>query len=81
LRCSFSAPRGVRARTLGDAVRDVVDRVVAGHLLFLQEIGRVALALGEDRNEHVGAGDFLAAGRLHMDHRALDDALEACGRF
>ena len=69
------------AGALGDAVRDVVDRVVAGHLLFLQEIGGVALALGEDGDEHVGARDFLAAGRLHMDDGALDDALEAGGRL
>ena len=69
------------AGTLGDAVRDVVDRVVAGHLLLLQEIGGMALALGEDRDEHVGAGDFFAARRLDVDHGALDDALEAGGRL
>ena len=60
---------------------DVVDRVVAGHVLLLQEIGRVALALGEDRDEHVGAGHLLPAGRLDVDHRALDHALEAGGRL
>ena len=68
-----------QARPLGDAVADVVDRVVAGHVLLLQEIGGVALALGEDRHQHVGAGDLLAAGRLHVDHGALDHALEAGG--
>ncbi len=36
----------------------------------------MALALGEDRHQHVGAGHFLAAGRLHVDDGALDDALE-----
>ncbi len=41
----------------------------------------MALALGEDRDQHVGAGDFLAAGRLHVNDRALDDALEAGGRL
>ena len=60
---------------------DVVDRVVARHVLLLQEIGGVALALGEDRDQHVGAGHFLAARRLDVDHRALDDALEAGGRL
>ncbi len=50
-----------RAWTLGDAVRDVVHRVVARHVLLLQEIGGVAFALGEDGDEHVGAGDLLAA--------------------
>ena len=69
------------ARPLGDAVRDVVHRIIAGHVLLLQEIGGVALALGEDRDEHVGAGHLLAAGRLHVDDGALDDALEAGGRL
>ena len=69
------------AGTLGDAVADVIDRVVAGHVLLLQEIGSMALALGEDRDEHVCAGHLLAARRLHMDDRALDDALETGGRL
>ena len=67
------------ARPLGDAVADVVHRVVAGHVLLLQEVGGVALALGEDRDQHVGAGHLLAARRLHVDHRALDHPLEAGG--
>ncbi len=66
---------------LGDAVADVVHRVVARHVLLLQEIGGVALALGEDRDQHVGAGHFLATGRLDVNHRALDHALEARGRL
>ena len=41
----------------------------------------MAFALGEDRDQHIGAGDFLAARRLHMDDRALDHALEAGGRL
>ena len=41
----------------------------------------MAFALGEDGDQHVGAGDLLAAGRLHVDHRALDDALEPGGRL
>ena len=67
------------ARPLGDAVADVIDRVVTGHVLLLQEVGGVALALGEDRDQHIGAGHFLAARRLHVNDRALDDALEAGG--
>ena len=47
----------------------------------MQEIGGVALALGEDRHQHVGAGHLLAAGGLHMDDGALDHALEAGGRL
>ncbi len=67
-------------RVLGDAVADVVDRVVAGHVLLLQEVGRVALALGEDRHENVRAGHLGAAGALDVDGRALDHPLEAGGR-
>ena len=55
---------------------DIIDRVVAGHVLLLQEISGVAFALGKDRDQHIGAGHLLAAGRLHMDHGALNDALE-----
>lgn len=69
------------AGALGDAVADIVDRVVAGHVLLLQEVGGVALALGEHRHEHIGPGHLLAAGRLDMDHRALDHTLEAGGRL
>ena len=58
-----------QARALGDAVADVVDRVVAGHVLLLQEIGGVALALGEDRDQHVGAGHLLAARRTARGSR------------
>jgi hypothetical protein len=72
--------RGFRwTRALGDAMRDVIDRVIAGHVLLLQEVGGVAFALGEDRHQHVGAGHLIAAGRLDMDHGALNDALESCG--
>ena len=41
----------------------------------------MALALGEDGDQHVGAGHLLAARRLHVDDGALDDALEAGGRL
>ena len=41
----------------------------------------MALALGEDRDQHVGAGHLLAAGRLHVDDGALDHALEPGGRL
>ena len=69
------------AGPLGDAVADVLDRVEARHLLLLQEEGGMALALGEDGDEHVGARHLLAAGGLHVHHGAMDDALEAGGRL
>ena len=74
-------PRLGAARRLGDAVRDVVDRVEAGHVLLLQEIDGVALALGEHRDQHIGAGHLLAARGLDMDRGALQHALEARGRL
>ena len=39
----------------------------------------MALALGEDGDQDIGAGHFLAAGGLDMDRRALQHALEAGG--
>ncbi len=35
------------------------------------------ILLAENRDQHVGAGDFLTAGRLHVIDSALQDALEA----
>ncbi len=69
------------ARPLGDAVADVVDRVVTRHVLLLQEIGGVAFALGKDRDQHIGARHFFATGRLDVDHCALDHALETGRRL
>jgi hypothetical protein len=67
-------------RVLGDAMGDEVHRVVARHVLLLQEVGRVRFALGEDRDQHVGAGHLGAARGLHVDRGALDHALEGGGR-
>jgi hypothetical protein len=59
---------------------DVVDRIVTGHLLLLQEIGGMAFALGENGHKHVRASHFLAAGRLYMNDSPLNNPLEAgCG--
>lgn len=41
----------------------------------------MALALGEDRDQHIGAGHLVAPRGLDMDHGALDDALEARRRL
>ncbi len=68
-------PIGI-APGFGDAMGNEIDRVEPGHILLFEEIGSVALALGKNCNEHVGPGHFLAAGRLNVNHRALDDALK-----
>jgi hypothetical protein len=41
----------------------------------------VALAFGEQGDEHIRAGHFIAAGILDVENRALHDALEAGGGF
>ena len=41
----------------------------------------MAFPLGEDGNEHVGAGNLVPPRRLHVDHGALDDALESRSRL
>ena len=69
------------AGLLGDAVGDEVDRVIAGHVLLLQEVGGVALALREDGDQHVCAGHLFATRGLDVDDRALDHALEARRRL
>ena len=78
---TLNPPRFRAARRLGDPVRDVVDRVKAGHVLLLQEIDRVAFALGEHRDQHIGPGHLLAPRRLDMDRGALQHALKARGRL
>jgi hypothetical protein len=60
-------------------MRDVAHRVEPRHVLLLQEIDRVALALGEQRHQHVRPRDLVAAGGLHVIDGALDHALEARG--
>ncbi|KIT94665.1 hypothetical protein QT23_00215, partial [Staphylococcus aureus] len=71
---------GAAGAALADAVRAVADRVEAAHVLLLEEIDGVALALAEQGDEHVGAGHFVAARGLDVQDGALDDALEAAGR-
>ena len=68
-----------RGHALADAMADVADGIEAAHVLLLQEIDGIALAFGEQRDEHVCAGHFIAAGGLDVQDRALDDALEAAG--
>ena len=41
----------------------------------------MAFALAEQRYKHVRAGHLITARRLHMDRRALHDALEPRGRL
>ena len=42
-----------------NSVRDEVDHVEAGHFLLLQEVNGVGVGLGEHRDQHVAAVDFL----------------------
>ena len=38
----------------------------------------MALALGEHGHQHICPRHLIAAGRLHMNHRTLDNPLEPC---
>src|SRR5215475_10516132 len=64
-------------RGLRDAVRQVRDDVEPRDALLGQEEGGVRVGLPEDRGQQVGAVDLVAAGRLHVCRRALEDALES----
>ena len=67
------------ARRLGDAGGDEVHRIEARHVLQLQEVDGMRLALAEHGDQHIGAGHLVAAGALHVDRRALHHALERGG--
>ncbi len=69
------------AGDLGDPVGDVVDRIDPCHVLLLEEVDRLALLLGEDRNQYVGTGHFALARRLHVEHGPLKHSLEAQRRL
>ena len=58
---------------------DIADRIETAHVLLLEEIDGVGFTFGEQRDEDVRARHLVAARRLDMQDRALNDALEAAG--
>ena len=83
-RVVLHAAHGARlghAGPLGNPMADIVHRVEARHVLLLQEEGGVALPLGKDGDEHVGACHLFAARRLHVGHGAVNDTLEGGRRL
>jgi hypothetical protein len=62
---------------LGDAVRHEHGRVAAGDAVLAQDVGGEGLALGEDGDQQVGAGDLAAAGALDVEDGALQHATDA----
>ena len=68
------------ARLFRNAMRDEVNRIIAGHFLLLQEVSRMAFTFREDRNKHVCAGHFIATRAFHVQDGTLDNALECSGR-
>ncbi len=50
----------------GMAVGKVGDHVHPRHMLFLQEVHGMGFPLGEESDQHIGAGDGILACRLHM---------------
>lgn len=69
-------PTTLLAGYLADAVGDVIHGIQTSHILHLQEIDRMRFSFREKRHEHIGAGNLLTAGRLHVNHRTLDDPLK-----
>ena len=69
------------ARLLGHAMRDEIDRIITGHVLLLQEVGSVTFTFREDRDQHIRAGNFVAARALNVKDGALDNTLERSGRL
>ena len=68
---------GVLTGFLGrDAVRKIVGHVQPGNVLLAQEKDGVRFLFTKNRRQHVGTIDFLAPGRLRVQHRALNDALK-----
>ncbi len=60
----------------GQPVRNIANRIQAGHVMLLQKIDRVAFPFGKQANQHIGACDLFPARTLHMQNGALDNALE-----
>ena len=56
---------------------DVIDDIETRNILLLEEIDRLAFLFTEDSNQHIGAGHFLLAAGLDMEHGPLQHALEA----
>ena len=69
--------RGLLVALARNAMRYVVDDIEPVHVLLVEEVHGVRILFAEHRDQHVGAGDFLLAGRLHMVDRTLQHALEA----
>ena len=72
----LSSSYSVLPAILADPVADEADRIEPAHILLLQEIDRVAVPLGKQRDQHIGAGDHILARTLHMQNGALDHPLE-----
>ena len=59
---------------------DIVDGIEAGHILQLQVIDRMALALGEHSNQDISARNLFPTGGLDMNCGPLQHTLESsCG--
>ncbi len=64
-----------------DAVGNEVHHIQPGDVVLVEQVGGVGILFAEDRDQHIGALDFLLAGRLHVVERPLQHALEADGRL
>lgn len=60
---------------------DVVHHIDTRDALLLEQEHRLAFLFAEDRHRDIGPGHFALAGTLHVEHRTLQDALEAQRRL
>ena len=71
----------VMARHFGGAVGDVIDHIDACNVLLAQKVYSMTFLLAENCDQHIGTGHFALAGRLHVEHRALQHTLESQRRL
>ncbi len=90
IRCSglrvflLAVEAGIRLLVIrypGNTVRNIVDDFETGNILFLQEIDRLGFLLAENGHQHVSTVDLTFSGRLYVENRTLQDALEAQRRL
>ena len=66
---------------LANPVTDKRNGIKPAHILLLQEIYGIALAFGEQCDQHICASNHILARALHVKNGALDYTLEpACRR-
>ena len=72
---------GALITELGDTMRQVVDHVESTDFLHAKEVDGVRILLAKNRDQHIGASDFLSTRRLHVIDGTLQHALKTQRRL